>query len=102
SYLDDLLQDAFEGLDEQSLAEFEEAVREEQMRDAAAKGTVAPLVARFPTQPVGTPLAPAVRVVTGSVVEPVAVAPQPVVVRATDTRPAWADEPFECLLFDVA
>ena len=104
SYLDALLQDATaEQLPEpilvlepvveaeSTLDEFQLAVLEEQARDAH-------LV------PVVEPIAPAV--VAPVVVEPVvevhlppSITPPPV---TGDGRPAWAAEPFECLLFDVA
>lgn len=104
SYLDALLQEATEEelpepillLEpvveaESTLDEFQLAVLEEQARDAH-------LV------PVVEPIEPAV--VAPVVVEPVvevhlppSITPPPVTV---DGRPAWAAEPFECLLFDVA
>ncbi|ANF87450.1 chemotaxis protein CheW [Pseudomonas antarctica] len=106
SYLDALLQDATEEelpepilvLEpvveaESTLDEFQLAVLEEQARDAHV--VVAPVVA---------PVAPVV--VAPVVVEPVvevhlppSITPPPV---SGDDRPAWAAEPFECLLFDVA
>ena len=120
SYLDGLLQEAAAELEMSvSLDEFEAAVLEEQVRDARLVETVAPAV---------TPVAPVALVV---VVEPQVElaatpsemrlpvqapvieeappeaatlderAPQPAAVLA-DGRPAWAEEPFECLLFDVA
>ncbi len=107
SYLDALLQDATEeelpepilvlepALDvpaASTLDEFQLAVLEEQARDAQV---VAPVV---------VPSAPAVvaQVVVEPVVEvhlPPSITPPPV---TGDGRPAWAAEPFECLLFDVA
>lgn len=107
SYLDALLQEATaEDLPEPILAlestveapstldEFQLAVLEEQARDAqVVVPTIAPVVA-----------APVV--VAPVVVEPVvevhmppSITPPPV---TGDGRPAWAAEPFECLLFDVA
>ncbi|MGB4488390.1 MAG: CheW domain-containing protein [Pseudomonas veronii] len=107
SYLDALLQEATaEDLPESILAlepvveapstldEFQLAVLEEQARDAqVVVPTIAPVVA-----------APVV--VAPVVVEPVvevhmppSITPPPV---TGDGRPAWAAEPFECLLFDVA
>lgn len=102
SYLDALLQDATdEELPEPilvlepdtTLDEFQQAVMEEQARDA--QGVEAPVV---------VPITPAV--VAPMVVEPVvdvhlppSITPPPV---TGDGRPAWAAEPFECLLFDVA
>ncbi|MGA9705707.1 CheW domain-containing protein [Pseudomonas sp.] len=114
SYLDALLQEATE--EEQpllvlepavepasTLDEFQLAVLEEQARDK-----------QVVTAPVVVPILPAVVapvVVAPVVAEPAVVAPvvevhlppsitpPPV---AGDDRPAWAAEPFECLLFDVA
>jgi purine-binding chemotaxis protein CheW len=112
SYLDALLQDATEDelpqpilvLDEPEpvsvspalLDEFQLAVLEEQARDALVVPVVpVPVVAAV--EPV---------VVAPVVVEPVvevhlppSITPPPV---QGDGRPAWAAEPFECLLFDVA
>ncbi|MCK1787121.1 chemotaxis protein CheW [Pseudomonas sp. TNT11] len=102
SYLDALLQEATaEDLPEPILAlepvveapstldEFQLAVLEEQARDAqVVVPTIAPVV-----------VAP---VVVEPVVEihmPPSITPPPV---TGDGRPAWAAEPFECLLFDVA
>ncbi|MBY8971135.1 CheW domain-containing protein [Pseudomonas sp. P867] len=106
SYLDALLQDATdEELPEPILVlepavepdtrldDFQQAVMEEQARDAQAVEA-----------PVVVPITPAV--VAPMVVEPVvdvhlppSITPPPV---TGDGRPAWAAEPFECLLFDVA
>ena len=116
SYLDGLLQDATEDyeLKLDGLDEFQAAVLEEQARDARVQ-PAAPLapapVAELP-RPAAVPAA--------------APEPEPVPVDATPTglveplvevhlpaaaglpplteegRPAWAAEPFECLLFDVA
>ncbi|MCK3827989.1 MULTISPECIES: CheW domain-containing protein [Pseudomonas] len=106
SYLDALLQDATdEALPEPililepavepdtTLDDFQQAVMEEQARDAQAVEA-----------PVVVPITPAV--VAPMVVEPVvdvhlppSITPPPV---TGDGRPAWAAEPFECLLFDVA
>ncbi|QXQ17235.1 CheW domain-containing protein [Pseudomonas tolaasii] len=105
SYLDALLQDATaqelpEPIlvlepavePEAALDEFQLAVLEEQARDALVV-PIAPVV----SAPV---------VVAPVVVEPVvevhlppSITPPPV---TGDDRPAWAAEPFECLLFDVA
>lgn len=123
SYLDALLQEAAAELEQSvSLDEFEAAVIEEQVRDARL--TPHPVLA----SPVERPLAlaearplvlptfelpPAINVPQ---VEPVA---PPQVVEAlvelqvpqrpaepaklgVDGRPSWAEESFECLLFDVA
>ncbi|KRP75088.1 CheW domain-containing protein [Pseudomonas paralactis] len=106
SYLDALLQDATdEELPEpilvlepavepvSTLDEFQQAVMQEQARDA-----------QVAEAPVVVPITPAV--VAPVVVEPVvevhlppSITPPPV---TGDGRPAWAAEPFECLLFDVA
>ncbi|RMQ44867.1 CheW-like protein [Pseudomonas cichorii] len=137
SYLDALLQEATEELEEPSetIDEFQAAVREEQAYDARMQQKVKPVaVAVAAPAPVAVPVAVAAPVVT-PVVAPVIV-PAPVVVAeavvaevavptvevvepvvqlsiaaeqrtptpppSLEGRPAWADEPFECLLFDVA
>ncbi|PHN21379.1 CheW domain-containing protein [Pseudomonas sp. ICMP 460] len=92
-----------------TLDEFQLAVLEEQARDAQVAPVVAPapepepLPARV-AAPVVVPITPVV--VAPVVAEPVAdvhmppsITPPPV---NGDGRPAWAAEPFECLLFDVA
>jgi purine-binding chemotaxis protein CheW len=115
SYLDALLQEAtdevlpepilvLEAVVEPSstLDEFQLAVLEEQARDARI---VAPIVA--PVVPVvAQPVAAEPLVAAPVVIEPVvdvhlppSITPPPV---SGDDRPAWAAEPFECLLFDVA
>ena len=88
SYLDELLQEATEALplpEPQAplLDEFAAAVLEEQVRDAR----VAPLA-----MPVQLP----------ALAQPLAEPPRPLASVPDDGRPAWAAEPFECLLFDVA
>ncbi|MHC8342969.1 CheW domain-containing protein [Pseudomonas sp. RT6P73] len=104
---------------EAALDEFQAAVLEEQARDAqkpvvAAVPVVAPVaapVAKAPVvieeapapilAPVST-LAPLLQTLVPPLVEvhlPPSNTPPPV---ETDGRPAWAAEPFECLLFDVA
>ena len=105
SYLDALLQEAAAELaDSVSLDEFQSAVLEEQVRDARVLAPrevevqveVLPVVEPLVVAPV---LAPEV-----SLPEPVAavaVEPPPAVL-AFDGQPSWAEEPFECLLFDVA
>ncbi len=106
SYLDALLQDATEeelpepllvlepAVDAQStLDEFQLAVLEEQARDAQVM---------VPSPPVVVAPVPVAPVVVEPVVEvhlPPSITPPPV---TGDGRPAWAAEPFECLLFDVA
>src|SRR5450830_875484 len=102
SYLDALLQEATaEDLPEPILAlepaveapstldEFQLAVLEEQARDAqVVVPTIAPVV-----------VAPVVVEPVVEVHMPPSITPPPV---TGDGRPAWAAEPFECLLFDVA
>lgn len=112
SYLDGLLQEAaVELADSISLDEFEAAVLEEQVRDARsvpqavalkplAEPALRPLV--LPTIEMPAPqLAPRVEVPVQAVE---AVAPQALVVPGLllEGRPEWAQEAFECLLFDVA
>ena len=120
SYLDGLLQDAAAELEMSvSLDEFEAAVLEEQVRDARLLEPVAPAVApvapvalatvlesQAPVQvapvellaPVQAPVVEQAPPEVATVAEQV---PQPAALLA-DGRPAWAEEPFECLLFDVA
>lgn len=128
SYLDSLLQDAsLELASSVSLDEFEAAVREEQQRDATPAPQ--PLLTLAPEpQPVAEIVieAPAVSAESLAPVAllelPEALAPEPPVsivepivdlnspsssapfvpTLAEDGRPQWAQEPFECLLFDVA
>ncbi|WP_434680788.1 CheW domain-containing protein [Pseudomonas sp. R1-18] len=119
SYLDALLQDATAELNEPSVSvdEFQAAVLEEQALDARLQALAKPVAVAAPVQvaapaPVATPapaLTPApVMTPTVELVEPVAelstLASQrtPTPPPAREGRPAWADEPFECLLFDVA
>lgn len=94
SYLDGLLQEAAAELEVSvSLDEFEAAVLEEQVRDARLVEPVASVAA---------PVALAVVAEAPPAVATLAeLAPQPAGLLA-DGRPAWAEEPFECLLFDVA
>lgn len=109
SYLDGLLQEAAEELaqvDTFSLDEFEAAVLEEQVRDARqAPIQVVPAVAlaelpvpspvqALAPEPVHAPLPPRV--------EAVPVLSEAVALGGHEGRPSWAQEPFECLLFDVA
>nr|MBO2512157.1 chemotaxis protein CheW [Gammaproteobacteria bacterium] len=110
SYLDGLLQEATSELveDSVSLAEFEAAVREEQARDAQLTVAEAPVVTEpvvpvaVPVveapvlQPVVAPAVPELAPVGGPTQEPPPPAPR------LEGRPAWGEEPFECLLFDVA
>ncbi|KPA88714.1 CheW-like protein [Pseudomonas asplenii] len=129
SYLDALLQEATEELPVElavepaveiplpvepepvsELDEFQAAVLEEQARDALAAQALA--VASAPLAKVDVPVAraevPVAEPVAPVLVEPVVevhlppaehTPPPPV---AGDSRPYWAAEPFECLLFDVA
>ncbi|KTB97673.1 CheW domain-containing protein [Pseudomonas syringae] len=131
SYLDALLYDATEVLEEpsSSLDDFQAAVLEEQAFDARMQAQIKPLAVAVAAP---APVAVAVKVAAPvAVVEvaPVIVAEAVSVVAATPTvervepvaelstlvtqrtptppptsdgRPAWAAEPFECLLFDVA
>lgn len=106
SYLDALLQDAAIELAETiTLDEFEAAVLEEQVRDARL---LAPVAALEVVEPVMAVAAPVDVVVPVAVVEAVVALPEPVMLEAAppalliDGRPAWAQESFECLLFDVA
>ena len=120
SYLDELLQDAALELDQSQAGvdDFEAAVREEQRRDNERVQQPSPeakveLPAAKPMAPVGLTATPEkAALVTAPIAEaavsarvtprvqaPVAAPPPPVVL---DGRPSWAEEPFECLLFDVA
>ena len=130
SYLDSLLQDATEELSPQvealadvievveaveveaALDEFQAAVLEEQARDAQPSTAVSePEVKKAPVMVVEAPapvlapvstIAPLLQTLVPPVVEvhlPPGTTPPPV---ASDGRPSWAAEPFECLLFDVA
>lgn len=124
SYLDALLHDATEELElipetlpellaaQDTLDEFQAAVLEEQARDAqkpalVAAPVLAPVV-RAPVAlveapaPVLLPVAPQVQALVAPVAEvhmTPSNTPPPV---DSDGRPSWANEPFECLLFDVA
>jgi purine-binding chemotaxis protein CheW len=110
SYLDALLQDAAVELAQSTeLDEFATAVLEEQVRDARLQ-TVAVSVAvtALPVieavtlavipQPV-TPVQVDVLLVAPVVAQPCTLNP---VLQPTGGPPNWAQEPFECLLFDVA
>ncbi|WP_417312515.1 CheW domain-containing protein [Ectopseudomonas khazarica] len=118
SYLDGLLQEAVAELEESvSLDEFEAAVLEEQVRDARLLEPVS--VVAVAEAPAPAPVQAAVLVEAPPVELRVPV-PAPVIDEAppaldldleaaaqptgllADGRPAWAEEPFECLLFDVA
>ncbi|WP_313548496.1 CheW domain-containing protein [Pseudomonas sp.] len=92
-----------------SLDEFEAAVREEKARDAQVRETPAQKLA----EPASLPVVPVVKPV---VAEPEKVVDTVIPLRTVqaveqqvqpfkvsdDGRPEWAEEPFECLLFDVA
>lgn len=96
SYLDGLLQEAAAELaDSVSLDEFETAVLEEQVRDARL---LAPreVEVKVEVPPVVVPEVPLPAPVAAVAVEP------PPAALAFDGQPSWAEEPFECLLFDVA
>jgi len=126
TYLDSLLQDATEelapliealvevGEPGSTLDEFQQAVLEEQARDARLAVVAAPdiaPVAEAPAPVMETPvpvlapvstIAPLMQTLVPPVVEiylPPSNTPPPV---DTNGRPSWAAEPFECLLFDVA
>ncbi|MBS7724790.1 chemotaxis protein CheW [Pseudomonas lalucatii] len=112
SYLDGLLQEAAVELAESSgLDEFQAAVLEEQVRDARLPSPPPlSLVETPPSAPVGEAPLPEVPVAAEPAValvqplaelnRPAAQVPQPRL--QLEGRPDWAQEPFECLLFDVA
>jgi purine-binding chemotaxis protein CheW len=118
SYLDALLQDAAAELadaDSVSLDEFESAVLEEQLRDAQMQAALAAEVATVVSLPepqivvavpvpVPTPAPVHVDVLVVAPVEPAAQLQPvvPVLLQPEGGPPSWAQEPFECLLFDVA
>lgn len=111
SYLDALLHDATEelsGLSEpSSIDEFEAAVLEEQAYDARMLTHGAPIAVAV-AAPAPVAIAEEITVQVMALVEPVAEVYLPSAQRtptpppSTDGRPGWAEEPFECLLFDVA
>ncbi|MCQ4294811.1 chemotaxis protein CheW [Pseudomonas stutzeri] len=107
SYLDGLLQDAaIELADSVSQDEFQAAVLEEQLRDTRQSQPPRLEI----VQPVPPVSVPAELVVLPPMLSPepvieLEIAPQPPSEPArveTDNHPGWGDEPFECLLFDVA
>lgn len=109
SYLDGLLQEAAVELEMSvSLDEFEAAVLEEQIRDARLVPPVAkpvlvePLVQLAPAEPVVQAPAPVIELAPPPVAAAQVESPALRAAPALDGRPAWAEEPFECLLFDVA
>ena len=123
SYLDGLLQEATEELlaaepepvmpllmpevETVALDDFAAAVLEEQVRDAALPAPAPAVVV-----PIRAPAALAVELPEGVQVEQalarplvdvhLPTAPGGLLPALSDGRPAWAAEPFECLLFDVA
>lgn len=106
SYLDGLLQDAaIELADSVSQDEFQAAVLEEQLRDTR-KSQPPRLEIVQPTPP--AIVAPEVLQPQEITLEPATeleVVPQPLsrpVQIDSDGQPGWGEEPFECLLFDVA
>lgn len=106
SYLDGLLQDAaFELADSVSQDEFQAAVLEEQLRDT--RNNQPPRLEIVPSAPAPVVDAPAPPppVLTLEPVVELEVAPQlssEPVEAAPEAHPGWGEEPFECLLFDVA
>ncbi|MBD8732337.1 CheW domain-containing protein [Pseudomonas sp. CFBP 13710] len=119
SYLDGLLHEAteaFEALDLDAgldrLDEFQAAVLEEQVRDAASLQPVpvpvpVPVLSPPVQGQVPTPIANLIPSAESALVAPVvdvhlpSASLQPLSA-TVDGRPSWAAEPFECLLFDVA
>ena len=115
SYLDGLLHEAALELAESTgLDDFAAAVLEEQVRDARPTPAAPPLtLAEPPSAPV-PPTAPPLAEVDAAVelLEPLAEVHLPVASAPAQApvlpglqlegRPQWAQEPFECLLFDVA
>ena len=113
SYLDGLLQDAaIELADSVSQDEFQAAVLEEQLRDARiSQPPRLEIVQPTPPAPpvVVAPEAPEIPapapVHAAAPIIALAAAAQPVdepTAIVADRHPGWGDEPFECLLFDVA
>ncbi|WP_437884279.1 chemotaxis protein CheW [Pseudomonas sp. LRF_L74] len=109
SYLDSLLQEAAVELEASSvsLAEFEAAVLEEQVRDArlAPRPVLAEVKPRAVEVAEVRPLVLPTIELRVPVVEEVS--PRPIVEPTPpaidpEGRPQWAEEAFECLLFDVA
>lgn len=111
SYLDGLLQEAAVELAESvGLDEFEAAVLEEQARDASRSAPAvlaAPVVQLQPSVELAAPaglVPPGAAAPLEPALEP-ALPEAPVEAKAglqLDGRPDWAQESFECLLFDVA
>jgi purine-binding chemotaxis protein CheW len=113
SYLDALLQDASAELAQSvSLDEFETAVLEEQVRDARLQSVAVPtVVVALPViedgalvitpQPV-TPVRVDALLVAPVVSQAALQSAANSVLQPAGGPPSWAQEPFECLLFDVA
>ncbi|VXC33905.1 Purine-binding chemotaxis protein CheW [Pseudomonas sp. 8Z] len=106
SYLDGLLQEAAAELEQSvGLDEFEAAVLEEQVRDARLVQPIMVPVVAEPQVPVAIPeVAIPVAVIEEAppLAAPVAELTPLQVAFDAEGRPDWAQEPFECLLFDVA
>jgi len=126
SYLDALLQEAFSDLESEAhpgdagegalaedLDEFRRAVLEEQQRDARSRARpvqelpiTQPRVLKTISAPLAVEVAPAALVAPPEVLpEPQPEPPiqrEPGAVQAPPARPDWSNQPFECLLFDVA
>lgn len=96
SYLDALLQEAAAELAvTEELSEFETAVMEEQVRDARLQRVMVPVAELKVVQVEPITVA---EVAVSSVVS----LPAKSDAAVTSGRPSWGNEPFECLLFDVA
>ncbi|MNJ40927.1 CheW-like domain protein [compost metagenome] len=118
SYLDGLLYEATEALELPAPAvesdDFEAAVLEEQVRDARGASSQIAVAAQADPLPLPEPECPVLPALMPvaepmpATVEPLvevhlpASISQPAQPASVDGRPAWAAEPFECLLFDVA
>jgi len=106
SYLDGLLQDAaIELADSVSQDEFQAAVLEEQLRDTRQSQPprleiVQPAPPPVVEAPLTMPSVPALEPVVELEVAPPL--PSEPVGAVPDAHPGWGEEPFECLLFDVA
>ncbi len=106
SYLDGLLQDAaIELADSVSQDEFQAAVLEEQLRDTRQSQPprleiVQPAPPPVVEAPLTMPSVPTLEPVVELEVAPPL--PSEPVGAVPDAHPGWGEEPFECLLFDVA
>jgi len=106
SYLDGLLQDAaIELADSVSQDEFQAAVLEEQLRDTRQSQPprleiVQPAPPPVVEAPLTMPSVPTLEPVVELEVAPQR--PSEPVEAVPDAHPGWGEEPFECLLFDVA